>query len=1179
MGWDENKNQSTDNVTYAPGATYSTNAPAKLYAIWKPKEYKVTFNLNAGSDIVTNIPTPNPMTKIADVGLDLPFAPLRGDYTLLGWATSASATSVNYSANNGIYTSNSDATLYAIWCHEITYDANGGTGAPNSQNKIEKTNLQLSTTKPSKDGFTFGGYSLGATDKNVVYQPGDTYTNEADLNLFAVYGETITLDPNGGELGSVPSEVAKISGVTLTLPYEIPTKEGYAFLGWNEDSTATTATYGVGDSYTKEGANTLYAIWGTNYTVTYNSNGYEFGDTTTSNIVSYSSTPEDGATKEAITIYSHTANIDDSGTATGTYAASLNTNEVITIPGANSLHIKLYYSLESISCDWVCVWAGNHPDYNAYSSTHQNQSSFAGTTGRIGGGAKKTMAEANVLEGDIDGDTVTFGFRSDGSSQYYGYYAVVTGERYSTDVYRLSGVYKEPEIPNGYKFLGWSTNPNAVVPMYTSENEIVSFKPADMTLYAVVRELKAMYLNGQQFNSKIKTLAKGSSRDYDSTDSLIKSIEYRSVDFDINDVPVSAVNVAITNDEYDTPIYAWFEKDTIANNGTGTLNIYSEANRIWMNNDASCMFRRLEAIQSLEPINDLGITELTNNVTNMSNMFSACGSTAMTLLYLGDKFDTSKVVNMSSMFSACGKDSLTSLNLGNNFDTTSVNNMREMFHSCGYKAMTSLNLGDKFDTSNVTDMKHMFYECGYKAMTSLNLGNKFDTSNVTDMNSMFDSCGYLAMTSLNLGDKFDTRNVIDMSHMFYQCGATAMTYLDLGDKFDTCNVTKMDRMFMVCGSNAMISLNLGNKFDTSNVTDMSYMFFQCGATAMTYLDLGDKFDTSNVTNMDSMFMACGSNAMISINLGNKFDTSNVTNMTYMFYNCGYTAMTSLDLGNKFDTSNVTNMSNMFNSCGFTAMTSLDLGDKFNTSNVTNMSRMFNNCGYNAMTSLSLGDKFDASSVTNMSYMFANCGRTNMTSLNLGNNFDTSSVTNMNSMFASCGYTAMTSLDLGNKFDTSKVTDMTEMFNSCGYTAMTSLNLGNKFDTSNVTSMHYMFGSCGKTSMTSLSLGDKIDTSNVLNMCGMFYHMDELTSIDLTNFDTSNVTNMSNMFMDCGKLVTIYVSPSFNTSIVSNSNDMFTRCISLVGGAGTTFKSSYVDKTYSRIDGGPTNPGYFTLRTD
>ena len=40
--------------------------------------------------------------------------------------------------------------------------------------------------------------------------------------------------------------------------------------------------------------------------------------------------------------------------------------------------------------------------------------------------------------------------------------------------------------------------------------------------------------------------------------------------------------------------------------------------------------------------------------------------------------------------------------------------------------------------------------------------------------------------------------------------------------------------------------------------------------------------------------------------------------------------------------------------------------------------------------------------------------------------------------------------------------------------------------------------------------------------------------------------------------------------------MFDVCYSLVGGKGTAYSSSNPkDKTYAHIDGGPSNPGYFT----
>ena len=43
----------------------------------------------------------------------------------------------------------------------------------------------------------------------------------------------------------------------------------------------------------------------------------------------------------------------------------------------------------------------------------------------------------------------------------------------------------------------------------------------------------------------------------------------------------------------------------------------------------------------------------------------------------------------------------------------------------------------------------------------------------------------------------------------------------------------------------------------------------------------------------------------------------------------------------------------------------------------------------------------------------------------------------------------------------------------------------------------------------------------------------------------------------------------------SSTDMFANCTNLKGGNGTTYNSSKTDKTYARIDGGTSSPGYFT----
>lgn len=121
--------------------------------------------------------------------------------------------------------------------------------------------------------------------------------------------------------------------------------------------------------------------------------------------------------------YSHTPNISDDGKQNGNYANNSNLNEVISILGANKLHVKLTYAGESASYDWVCMWKGNHPDYQA-ANKYRDAISINGVQ-KFGGGS------GNTVECDVEGDTVTFGFTSDesGCGNGYGYYAVVTSDK------------------------------------------------------------------------------------------------------------------------------------------------------------------------------------------------------------------------------------------------------------------------------------------------------------------------------------------------------------------------------------------------------------------------------------------------------------------------------------------------------------------------------------------------------------------------------------------------------------------------------------------------------------------------------------------------------------------------------------------------------------------------------
>ena len=251
-----------------------------------------------------------------------------------------------------------------------------------------------------------------------------------------------------------------------------------------------------------------------------------------------------------------------------------------------------------------------------------------------------------------------------------------------------------------------------------------------------------------------------------------------------------------------------------------------------------------------------------------------------------------------------------------------------------------------------------------------------------------------------------------------------------------------------------------------------------------------------------------------------------------------------------NTSNIINMNGMFSN---TQITTLDVS-KFNTSNVKDMGWMFSG---SQATALDLSN-FNTSNVTNMEGMF---NKSEATTLDLSS-FNTSNVTNMRWMFSN---SQATTLDLSN-FNTSNVTNMEEMFYK---SQATTLDVSS-FNTSNVTNMKYMFGNIPAITIDV----SKFNTSKVTNMYAMFYRS-QITTLDLSSFDTSNVTDMSFMFNNSIKLKTIYASNKFKTDLVTSSSNMFYNSTLLVGGSGTTYNSSYVDKTYARIDGGTSRPGYFT----
>ena len=267
-----------------------------------------------------------------------------------------------------------------------------------------------------------------------------------------------------------------------------------------------------------------------------------------------------------------------------------------------------------------------------------------------------------------------------------------------------------------------------------------------------------------------------------------------------------------------------------------------------------------------------------------------------------------------------------------------------------------------------------------------------------------------------------------------------------------------------------------------------------------------------------------------------------------------------EIDNHYDTSNTTKMEQMYYRCR-SLVSNNGLTD-FNTSNVINMKNLFGECY--EMESYNIKN-WDVDNVQIFEFMFNQNYK--VQSLDL-TGWTTKSATNMKNMFSSMYI--LTDLKIGT-FDTSKVTTMANMFDN--ERAMVSLDVSH-LNTSQVTNMTKMF--YNMYALQSLNVST-FDTSKVTTMEKMFIGTNTIQTLDLSSFNTARVNNFKNMFDDMTALQTIYVSDNFVTSACTSNPQLFSGDVSLVGGAGTTFNSSQNKLNYAHIDGGTSNPGYFTRK--
>ena len=166
----------------------------------------------------------------------------------------------------------------------ITYDANGGTGAPAAETAIINSTYTISSTRPSRSGYTFLYWIINGNTNHKFY-PGDTITPSGDLTIKAIWGQNYTVTYNGnGNTGGSVANTSHAYGMSSSLASNTFTKSHtisfngnggtsaatskistYSPNGWNSNADGNGAPYYSGQSVTdlssSGGTVTLYAQW------------------------------------------------------------------------------------------------------------------------------------------------------------------------------------------------------------------------------------------------------------------------------------------------------------------------------------------------------------------------------------------------------------------------------------------------------------------------------------------------------------------------------------------------------------------------------------------------------------------------------------------------------------------------------------------------------------------------------------------------------------------------------------------------------------------------------------------------------------------------------------------------------------------------------------------------------
>ena len=274
-GWADSASGS---VTHASGSSITLTSTSKtLYAVWTKNSYTVNVKCQDPegsvsntaayfdvwySDDTTHKTNKTSLTVTKTYGTILYINNLRPyyDYTQIAGVDSMVSdgngqyhyTIDQNSANKNLIIKTSRRQ------YTVSYDANGGSGAPSNQTKYGGVSLTLSSDIPTRNGYTFVKWNTASDGTGTDYNPSTSYAGNAALVLYAIWvasSSTILVSNPSCEAGhDVDIYINKISpSATHTLTYTIGSQSGTIVTKTALDTVTFTVPTAVVSEISEEG--------------------------------------------------------------------------------------------------------------------------------------------------------------------------------------------------------------------------------------------------------------------------------------------------------------------------------------------------------------------------------------------------------------------------------------------------------------------------------------------------------------------------------------------------------------------------------------------------------------------------------------------------------------------------------------------------------------------------------------------------------------------------------------------------------------------------------------------------------------------------------------------------------------------------------------------------------------